>query len=217
MKPINVLIVGKGRLSKVVQEVFSNNNLFLFDEKNIDSLKDYKGDLLIDCSSPDAFQYVYNYLLFHKTPTIIATTNYTSKQEEDILFLSKTTPIFKSDNFSLGICLINSILAKYKLLLKKYDVHLIDYHHKNKKDSPSGTSKKFSSLLDNTVKTYSIRSKELIGKHELHFIDEHEEIIISHQAFSRVLFAKGILLSSFFILKKNKGLYSMEDLINELF
>ena len=213
----NILVIGDGKLSKAIQKVFSNYNLIIFNEYNIDTLNNYNGDILIDCSSPNAFTHIYNYLLMHKIPTIIATTNFTKKQDKEILSLSNSVPIFKSDNFSLGISILNSILSKYKYILKKYDIHLIDFHHKNKKDSPSGTSKKMISLLDNNVQTYSIRSKELIGKHELHFINEQEEIVITHEAFSRELFANGILLAYNFISKKNTGLYTMEDLINELF
>ena len=212
----NILLIGNGKLSKSLQKYLGNYNLLIFDENNISSLNKYSGDLLIDCSSPLAFPHIYEYLKKKEIPAIVCSTGHKENDLIQMKKLSKKIPFFKSENFSFGISLINKIIKEYSRQFNLYDTYLLDFHHKNKKDSPSGTSIKISENLNNKVTTLSIRSKDIIGKHTLYFFSNEEEITISHNATSRDVFAKGILKAILFIENKKPGYYTMENIINEI-
>lgn len=212
----NILLIGNGKLSKSLQKYLINYNLLIFDENNISTLNKYSGDLLIDCSSNLAFPFIYDYLKKKDIASIICSTGHKENEIMQMKKLTKRIPLLKSENFSFGISLINKILKEYSKQFNLYDTYLLDFHHKDKKDSPSGTSFKISESLNNKVTTLSIRSKDIIGKHTLYFFSNEEEIIISHNATSRDVFAKGILKAILFIENKKPGFYTMEDIINEI-
>lgn len=211
-----ILLIGNGALSSSLQKFLKKERVFIFDKDNIDRLIHTKGDLLIDCSLPDAFDSIYVYLKKNRIPAIICSTNHSKEQVFQMKELSKSLPLFKSENLSLGIALIDKILRENKNIVKNYDLFLFDFHHRSKKDSPSGTGKKIAEILDHQVNVASVRSKNIIGEHQLRLFDEDEEITITHKATSKDLFAKGILKAMEFIDGKEPGFYDMEDLIDEI-
>jgi 4-hydroxy-tetrahydrodipicolinate reductase len=210
-----ILLVGNGKLSKSLQKYLLNYKTIIFTKNNIENINEYNGDLLIDCSTKDAFNDIYNYLITRPTKSIICSTGHSLEQIEKIKSLSAKCAILKSENFSLGIALLNKIIRENSKLINQFDLFLTDYHHKDKTDSPSGTSLKLSTQLDN-VHHLSIRSKSIIGEHRLELIDDFEDIKIIHKVNNRDLFAKGIIKSINFIDNKEIGFYQMEDLINEI-
>jgi len=211
-----ILLVGNGALSSSLQKFLKKERVVVFDKDNIDRLIHTKGDLLIDCSLPDAFDSVYTYLKKNRIPAIICATNHSKEQYFQMKELSKSIPLFKSENLSLGIALIDKILRENKNIVKNYDLFLFDFHHRSKKDSPSGTGKKIAEILDHQVNIVSVRSKNIIGEHQIRLFDEDEEITITHKATSKNLFARGILKAIDWIDGKEPGYYGMEDLINEI-
>ena len=211
-----ILLIGNGKLSKSLQPLLKNYIVFVFDENNITELKKYQGSILIDCSLNKAFNYIYDYLKIFPTKTIICSTGHSKRQINQMKELSNSMPIFKSENFSLGIALINKFIKDNKKIIDRYDNYIFDFHHKNKIDSPSGTSKLLMSSFSKSPNVFSIRSSNIIGTHKINLFQEDEEIEISHKITSRDIFAKGIILSIDFILNKEKGIFSMEDILNEI-
>jgi 4-hydroxy-tetrahydrodipicolinate reductase len=211
-----ILLIGNGKLSKSLQPLLKNYIVFVFDENNITELKKYQGSILIDCSLNKAFNYIYDYLKIFPTKTIICSTGHSKRQINQMNELSNSMPIFKSENFSLGIALINKFIKDNKKIIDRYDNYIFDFHHKNKIDSPSGTSKLLMSSFSKSPNVFSIRSSNIIGAHKINLFQEDEEIEISHKITSRDIFAKGIILSIDFILNKEKGIFSMEDILNEI-
>lgn len=211
-----ILLIGNGKLSKSLQPLLKNYIVFVFDENNITELKKYQGSILIDCSLNKAFNYIYDYLKIFPTKTIICSTGHSKRQINQMKELSNSMPIFKSENFSLGIALINKFIKDNKKIIDRYDNYIFDFHHKNKIDSPSGTSKLLMSSFSKSPNVFSIRSSNIIGAHKITLFQEDEEIEISHKITSRDIFAKGIILSIDFILNKEKGTFSMEDILNEI-
>ena len=211
-----ILLIGNGKLSKSLQPYLTNYTVHIFDVNNIEELLLYKGDLLIDCSSSFSFDCIYNYLKNNKIKAIICSTGHTQNQIIKLKELSNTMPILKSENFSIGINLINKFIYENKNILSSYDNYLFDYHHKNKKDSPSGTSKMLINSFYKEPTIYSIRSKDIIGIHKIQLFQDNEEIEITHRITSRDIFAKGITQAITFINKKEQGFFSMGDLINEI-
>ena len=197
-----ILLIGNGKLSKSLQPLLKNYIVFVFDENNITELKKYQGSILIDCSLNKAFNYIYDYLKIFPTKTIICSTGHSKRQINQMNELSNSIPIFKSENFSLGIALINKFIKDNKKIIDRYDNYIFDFHHKNKIDSPSGTSKLLMSSFSKSPNIFSIRSSNIIGTHKINLFQEDEEIEISHKITSRDIFAKGIILSIDFILNK---------------
>jgi 4-hydroxy-tetrahydrodipicolinate reductase len=206
-------------------------------KNNLEAFK--KTDVIIDFSRPKASLEILNYAKKLKKKVVIGTTGFTKKQNNLVKNYSKKIAIFKSGNMSLGINLLEYIV---NILSKKipndYHVGINDDHHKKKIDYPSGTAlmlanavsigknKKLESikgkvflnkkgnLQRNKVNFFITRKGNTIGKHSVLFNNKVENIELKHTAFSRELFADGALNAAEWINKKNKGLFSMQDLLN---
>ena len=204
-------------------------------KNNLEAFK--KTDVIIDFSKPKACLEVLNYAKKLKKKIVIGTTGFTKQQNNLIKNYSKKIAIFKSGNMSLGINLLEYIV---NILSKKipndYHIGINDDHHRKKVDYPSGTAlmlanavckgknknlgsikgktflNKKGSLQKNKVNFFITRKGNTIGKHSVLFNNKIENIELKHTAFSRELFADGALKAAIWISKKNKGLFSMQDM-----
>jgi 4-hydroxy-tetrahydrodipicolinate reductase len=198
-----------------------------------------KTDVIIDFSRPKSSIEILNLARKLKKKVIIGTTGFTKKEENIIKNYSKKIAIFKSGNMSLGINLLEYIT---KILSKKipnnYQIGISDNHHKAKIDYPSGTAlmlanavakgkgknldklkgkfflNKKGNLQNNKVNFFIMRKGKTVGKHSVIYNNKIENIELKHTAFSRELFADGALNAVIWISKKNKGLFSMQDMFN---
>ena len=199
---------------------------------------DYSGelDIIIDFSHHSAIDALLAYAEEKNKPIVIATTGHTPEELELINKSAEKIAIFKSANMSLGVNLIAELAKKAAVLLKdNFDIEIIEKHHNQKLDAPSGTAlliaDEISSVLDdceyiydrhNVRKTrdkrelglHAVRGGTIIGEHEIIFAGANELISLSHSAQSREMFAMGALAAARFIADKPAGLYSMKDLIN---
>ena len=194
-------------------------------------------DVILDFSSPACLESLLNFSVKNEKPLVICTTGYSSQDILKIHEASKSIPIFMSYNMSVGINIINNILKQYsKLLYKNYDIEIIEKHHKNKADAPSGTAKMLADTIKNSINEdtefvygregnkkrerkelgiHAIRGGTITGEHEIIFAGENERISISHSAESREIFALSAIDSCIFISHKEKGLYNMDDLLKD--
>lgn len=163
-------------------------------------------DVLIDVSSHQAL--LEN--LSARKPIVIGTTGHPNliPLEE----AAKHFPIFYAANFSLGIALMNKLAAQISRYFPS-DVDLIETHHSEKKDSPSGTALHLVKNFSN-ARIHSIRSGKIIGEHTLIFNNAEERLTLSHQAHSRDAFARGALAAARFLIGKPPGLYGMDNLFS---
>lgn len=203
------------------------------DEINVEA------DVLIDFSVPEATEKILNYALVHKLPLIVCTTALPDSLIESIREDSKVIPIFRSGNMSLGINVMRTLLKQARTLLgDAFDVEIIETHHNRKIDAPSGTALMLAESIresDNEPHPYvfgrsekkrrretgeigfhSIRGGTVVGEHEVRFLGPDEELSVFHRASSKLIFANGALRAAAFLLTKENGLYSMEDLVNEM-
>lgn len=201
--------------------------------KSFDQIKDFV-DVIIDFSSPEVLPELLDYAKENKIPIVIGTTGFSKKEENLICESSKEIAIFKSANTSIGINLAMKLCKTCAETLSDYDVEIIDKHHKNKNDSPSGTTLMLFNAIENCYKEmkkpifgrngkgkrkaceiglHSVRGGTIIGTHEINFFGENESITIIHTAHSKELFANGALKAAKFIKNKKVGLFSMNDLI----
>lgn len=161
-------------------------------------------DVLIDVSSHKA---LLDNLSFGK-PLVIGTTGHLSLAP--IHEAAKHLPLFYAPNFSLGAALLKKT-ARFLSDHFPADIDLIEVHHKEKKDSPSGTALQLLADLKH-AKVHSLRSGQTIGEHTLIFNAPEEKITISHQVHSREAFAKGAIAAARFLARQPPGLYTMDNL-----
>lgn len=180
-------------------------------------------DVYIDCTNAETFM-SSSYLKYEKMqkPLIIATTAFTTEDIEKIKLLSNNIPIFMSGNFSIALHdFIDTIKFYARKISSDTDVQIVEYHHNQKKDAPSGTALMIKkALLDanNTidrdkVTICSIRGGNIFGEHEVIFANCKDEVVTyRHQVSSREPFADGALEISKWIINQTNGLYNMDDL-----
>ena len=220
--------------STVINKKISGIKLSLNDT---DSFK--KTDVIIDFTVPKCTLEVLKLATKLKKRVVIGTTGFNKKQEFLIKKFSKTIPILKAGNMSLGVNLLmylTEIASKSldnSFLSKVYEVH-----HKHKIDYPSGTAlmlgkgiadgknknlfsmigKKFLNKkqfpYSKKINFNSIRKGEVIGEHEVSFSSGKEIIKLNHESFDRALYSEGALTAAKWLMKKKAGLYSMRDLLN---
>ncbi len=196
-------------------------------------------DVVIDFSHPSALTNVLNYCKKRKFPVILATTGFTNEQKQEFTDASKEIPVFFSANMSLGINLLIDLAKKAtKLLEGNFDIEIVERHHNQKLDAPSGTALAIADAIDETLsfpaeyvydrhavrkkrkKTeiglHAVRGGTIVGEHDIIFAGTDEVIELKHSAHSKEVFAVGAVKAAKFITDKPAGLYNMNDIISNL-
>jgi len=199
---------------------------------------EYKGkaQVIIDFSNPYHLPGILDYGVENNIPLVIATTGFSTHDIRDINEASEKIPIFYSANMSLGInVLVNLVRKASALLHDTFDIEIIEKHHNKKVDAPSGTAyliaNKINEELNNNMEytfgrytkkdqrlkkelgIHAVRGGTIVGEHSVIFAGEDEVIEVKHSASSKNIFALGAIKAAKFITSKEKGLYSMDDLI----
>lgn len=194
-----------------------------------------KADCVIDFSNHLSTNELLSYAKKNKTPVVIATTGQTAEELQAIKEASKEIPIFISANMSLGIAFLSKCAALAASLFTDGDIEIIETHHNQKLDAPSGTALLLADKIrearpDLVVKTgrsgYGKRSKNeicihavrlgnIVGEHEVIFNTGSESVTLKHQAYDRAVFANGAIKAAEFLADKKNGLYSMDDVVKE--
>ncbi len=198
-----------------------------------------KTDVIIDFTVPNCTLDILKIASKLKKRVVIGTTGFNQKEEALIEKFSKTIPILKAGNMSLGVNLLMYLTEiASKSLNEEYLSKVFEVHHKHKKDYPSGTAlmlgkgiadgknknlynligKKFlnkkSFPYGKKINFNSIRKGEIIGEHEVTFSSGKEIIKLNNEAFDRALYSDGALTAAKWLINKKPGLYSMRDLLN---
>lgn len=201
-----------------------------YDEVNVDA------DVIIDFSNPALLSSTLSYAIKNKVALVLATTGLTDEQIAEVEKASESIPVFFSYNYSMGvslICELSKIAAR--VLGNGFDVEIVEAHHNQKLDAPSGTA----IMLGNAVKEelpeayfeydrhskrqkrngneigiHSIRGGTIVGEHSVMFAGNDEIVTISHSARSRAIFATGAVNAAVYLSDKENGMYNMSDLVN---
>ena len=198
-----------------------------------------KTDVIIDFTVPNCTLDILKIASKLKKRVVIGTTGFNQKEEALIKKFSKTIPILKAGNMSLGVNLLMYLTEiASKSLNEEYLSKVFEVHHKHKKDYPSvtalmlgkgiayGKNKKLYNLMGKKflnkksfpygkkINFNSIRKGEIIGEHEVTFSSGKEIIKLNHEAFDRALYSDGALTAAKWLINKKPGLYSMRDLLN---
>ena len=199
-------------------------------------------DAVIDFSRPESLDTVIALSGKYPRPVVLATTGYTEPQLAKIRALAKKIPVFLSGNMSWGIHVMQKLVTEaVKNLWDSFDVEIIEKHHNQKVDAPSGTAKMLAETVNaaagsckgaqhtpaflygrggiaakrknGEVTIHAVRGGTVVGEHEILFAGNDELISISHSALSRTIFADGAIRAAKFLLDKKAGLYEMKDMI----
>jgi len=175
-------------------------------------------DVFIDFTTPEATQAFLDYLARYKKPAVIGTTGLNPQQNEKLKEISKIVPIVFSPNMSVGVNVLFDILPQIaRRLGPDYNIEITEAHHRVKRDAPSGTAKKFGSILADAtgreIPIHAIRLGDIVGEHTIIFCGNSERIEIIHRAHSRDLFVLGALKAAKWVINKPAGLYSMQDVL----
>lgn len=195
-----------------------------------------RADVLIDFSSPAAAGAAIEYCGRAGLPCVICTTGLSERQQEALRALSQAVPVFQSANMSLGINLLIALVKQANAVLGTgFDVEIIEKHHHNKLDAPSGTALMIADALREAspvpyelvyerhtrrakraleeIGIHAVRGGSIVGEHEVLFAGPQEVLTIAHSAASREVFASGALNAALFLAGQPAGMYTMEDLI----
>lgn len=205
--------------------------------KSLEECKE-PADVIIDFSNAEAVDHLLQYCSEKKMPCVICTTGLSLQQNEKIEAVSRETALLRSANMSLGINLMLKLVkdAVQVLSTAGYDVEIVEKHHNQKVDAPSGTALALADAMNeemgNTFEYVydrsqvrrrrekkelgisAVRGGTIVGDHDVIFAGEDEVITFSHRAYSKAVFGKGAVSAAKFLAGKPAGLYDMSDVIS---
>lgn len=196
-----------------------------------------EADVIIDFSHPSLLTPILSYAAQKGgIPAVLCTTGYSAEQVEALKTAAQTLPVFYSRNMSLGINLLIELSKKAaKVLGDQFDIEIIEKHHNQKIDAPSGTALMLADAIASVrdgetqyvydrhaqrkkrekseIGLHAVRGGTIVGEHEVVFAGNHEVITLSHSAQSKELFATGAVNAAVYMCGKGPGLYDMSDMI----
>lgn len=199
---------------------------------------DVEADALIDFSAAPAVDKMLDYCASHGLPCVLCTTGLSPQQLEKVTETSRKVAVLKSANMSLGINLLLKMLKDAASVLAPagYDIEIVEKHHNQKVDAPSGTALALADSINSqcgNVYEYiydrsqrrekrdkrelgisAVRGGTIVGDHDVIFAGEDEVITFSHTAYSKAVFAKGAVQASKFLAGKPAGMYDMSHVID---
>lgn len=176
-------------------------------------------DVLIDFSNPKAAIDAALMMFDTSCRTLITgTTGYSATEEKALEQAASAITLVKSGNFSIGICVLENLVTKAAAAIPKdWDVDILDIHHNQKKDAPSGTALMLGRALEaggqKPSDIVSLRRGGVIGEHSVFLSSEMETLTLTHTALDRAVFAKGALTAALWAVGQDKGLYDMGDVL----
>ncbi len=202
---------------------------------SFDEIKE-DADVIIDFSNPALLNDLLDFAVKKSMPVVIATTGYDESQKKQIEEASRKTSVFFTYNMSIGINLLANLAKKaVQVLGDGFDIEIIEKHHNQKIDAPSGTALMLADAIceelnkpmkyeydrhskrekrtKNEIGMHAVRGGTIVGEHEIMFAGRDEIITLSHSARSKEVFAVGAVNAALFLKDKPAGMYSMKEMI----
>ncbi|HIW85423.1 MAG TPA: 4-hydroxy-tetrahydrodipicolinate reductase [Candidatus Eubacterium faecipullorum] len=244
-----ILSGANGKMGKTIQSVVAgrenceivagvdlntqSDNFPIYD--SIDKVQE-QADVVIDFTNPVLIDGLLDYSKKTSTPLVIGTTGFNDNQKKQIEKVCEESAVFFTYNMSLGINLLANLAKKAADILgKDFDIEIVEKHHNQKIDAPSGTALMLADAIceefdeplkyeydrhskrekrsKNEIGMHSVRGGTIVGEHEIIFAGRDEIITLSHSARSKEIFAVGAVNAAEFMKDKSCGMYSMKDLI----
>lgn len=232
-----VVVAGiNGRMGCSIKEEslqFPDIELIGFDYN--DSIPEGNVDLWIDFSTKSVLINHLNHCKKYQIPFLTGITGLTSEELSAVKEYGREIPVFLDYNMSIGINAIEHTLKKLQRMLSGYDIELIETHHNQKKDAPSGTAQKLLAVLNDQkqyqevegrsgiqprtsqeIGVHAIRMGGVVGEHTVRFGNHLEEVFIGHRAYQRATFALGALKAGLWLSDQKPGFYTMSTFLKDL-
>ena len=197
---------------------------------------DGKGDVVIDFSAPAAVEKALPYCEAHKLPIVVCTTGLSEELQLKLVQLSRSIPVFKSANMSMGINVLSELCKRASAILgANYDIEIVEQHHHNKLDAPSGTALMLADAINEEndgayhyvydrssvrqkrdpkeIGMHSLRGGTVAGVHEVSFFGQDEEVTLTHRATSRQIFVNGALAAAQKLVTREPGFYTFDKVM----
>ena len=204
--------------------------------KSFDDVKTIP-DVIIDFSHISVLESLLDFAIKNNVAVVLATTGYSAEQIKKINDASKKIAVFFTANMSLGVNLLCSLAkSAAKVLGSNFDVEIIEKHHNQKIDAPSGTALMLANAVNdvfddkytyeydrhskrqkrpkNEIGIHAVRGGTIVGEHDVIFAGHDEVITLSHAAQSKEVFAAGAVNAAKFMVGKPCGMYDMSSILN---
>ncbi len=191
-----------------------------------------EAEVLVEFTTPEATVEHLSY----RRPAVIGTTGLSEEQLAKVKEAAKSVPIVLAPNMSVGVNLLREVVRELSAKLANYDIEVIEAHHRNKKDAPSGTAlllaraaaegrgqeldevvvygrEGISPRKEGEIGIHALRGGAVVGEHRLVFYSEGEEVEVTHRAISRRTFAAGALRAAKFVATAKPAVYGMRDML----
>ena len=197
-----------------------------------------EADVMIDFSSPEATESHIQHCIDNQSALVLGTTGLSQVHLDKAQAAARTIPVLVATNMSVGMNLLFSIVGKVAASLgEDYDIEIVEHHHRFKKDAPSGTALTLASNIaaatgrrypaslvhgrqgkeatrqPGTIGMHAVRTGDIVGYHEVMFSALGETVTLSHTAHSRDVFVRGAIRAAKWLVAKEPGLYSMQDVL----
>jgi 4-hydroxy-tetrahydrodipicolinate reductase len=229
-KPIRIsLFAPTGRMGQAVAAAAEQDPGSVIDQDH--------GDVLVDFSAPSALSASLERATSAGIPILIGTTGLGGNADRLIAEAANTIAVLRAANTSLGVAVLSDLVERAaKALGPGWDIEIVEMHHRDKADAPSGTALALGEAAargrgapmqpvrgrdgtglkreEGAIGFASLRGGTVAGEHDVIFAGPEERLILSHRAENRMIFARGALAAARFLVGKPAGLYSMRDVID---
>jgi 4-hydroxy-tetrahydrodipicolinate reductase len=192
------------------------------------------GDVVIDASRAEAVARHLKQAAKLGTPYILAVTGIDTDGHREIERAGRTIPVIVAPNLSIGVAVLKEITELAASLLSDADIEIVESHHRNKVDAPSGTALSLAAAViegsgrsrslvlgrpkkgvreKDSIGIHAVRGGDVVGEHSVHFLCDGERIELSHAAMTRAIFARGALRAARFAHEAPPGVFTMRDVL----
>lgn len=234
---MKVFLSGYGKMGRMVADLAAAKGWEIVGYADIDCPETYdtapKADVCIDFSGVGAQKALLAYIRRTGTPLVSGTTGLTEPDFDALRELAGIVPVIWTANYSTGVAVLKRLLREYAPVLRDWDKEIVETHHNQKVDAPSGTAKQLLEAIDpnaearvvhgreglcgkrkeNEIGVFSLRGGTVAGEHTVCFFGEDETLKLTHTAQSRRVFAAGAFRAAEALVKKAPGYYTLEELL----
>ena len=234
---MKLFLSGYGKMGHMVEALALEKGWQIVGHADIDCVENYEtapqADVCVDFSGVGALPHLLAYVKRTGTPLVSGTTGLTEPDFAALREVSETVPVIWTANYSTGVAVMRKMLREYAQVLADWDKEIVELHHNQKVDAPSGTAKLLLQALDpdgealvvhgreglcgkrkkEEIGVFSLRGGTVAGEHTVSFFGKDEILEITHKASSRKIFAAGALRAAEALSPKPAGWYSLEELL----
>jgi len=235
---MKILLIGYGRMGRLIEQTARSQGDTVAGAVDIENLRDLAAlgrgaDVAMDFSAPAALSAVAEFVRASGTPLLSGITGLSAEQLAVFDELGRYAPVIHAANYSLGVAVFRRVLGEVSGVLKDFDIEIVETHHNQKADAPSGTAKLLLDAVDpnrervpvygregitgprdkREIGVHSLRGGTEAGTHTVSFFGPDEVFEITHRASSRQIFVNGALHAARKLVTLPRGRYELSDIL----